>query len=189
MDKMKKARRPNWRRSILYGLDIETLCENLDEIAGNGSYYGYEDNGCEGEYYAEYKPLFDELAMGAEDLSGAIGTLEEYDPDGKSLDWDDFTVALMGGVREVWGYDAGEMDYFKMFDFYDEDAAVDAAAKRIEKLTKKELIRNFRRVMVLLLAYMDIKCAYDTLNTVVCELDDRAAAMQGGRASERMFVE
>lgn len=189
MAKLEKSCRPLWRKSILQGLDIATLQETLYEIGEGGDYYGYDDDGSKGDYYEEYKPLFDELAMGAQDLQEALDRIEEYDINGECIaNWDDFTVALLGGVKHPLGYDETEMDYFRMLDC-DEDAAVREAEKRLERLTKRQLVENFRQVLTLLMMYVDIKGAYDTLNAVVCELDDRAAAMQDGKASERMYVE
>ena len=133
------------------------------------------------------RPLFDELSAGASDLLDAISRLEEYDGEGFA-GWDDFTVALIGPVRKVLGYDASQMDYFDMM-AWDEEAAVREAEKRLQRLTKAQLIATFRRVMIALVAYWDIKGSFDTLSAVVNELDSRAAVLANGTPSQAMWVE
>lgn len=183
---LNQAKAPMWRRTMLQNLDLNTIIENLDEIGEAGDYYGYYDSSM-GEYYEEYRELFNELSMGACDLSEAISQIEEYDGESYA-GWDDCTVALLGGVKKVLGYDSGEMDYFSMLS-WDEERGVKEAEKRLMRLTKAQLIHLFRTVLVTLVAYMDIKGSFDTLSAVVNELDSRAASMQNGQMSQQMWVE
>ena len=171
---------------MLQRLSLDDIREDLEEISEAGDYYGYEGDSL-GEYYDEYRPLFDELSAGASDLLDAISRLEEYDGEGFA-GWDDFTVALIGPVHKVLGYDTSQMDYFSMM-AYDEAAAVREAEKRLQRLTKAQLIATFRRVMIALVAYWDIKGSFDTLSAVVNELDSRAAVLANGTPSQAMWVE
>lgn len=186
MDTLKKSKSPMWKRSMVQRLALCDISHDLEEISESGDYYGYEGESL-GEYYDEYRPLFDELSTGAYDLLEAIGRLQEFDGEA-FLGWDDFVVALIGPVRKVLGYDADQMDYFDMM-AWEERAAVQEAEKRLQRLTKAQLIAMFRRVMIALVAYWDIKGSYDTLSAVVNELDSRAAVLANGTPSQSMWVE
>lgn len=59
----------------------------------------------------------------------------------------------------------------------------------MQRLTKAQLITAFRRVMISLVAYWDIKGSFDTLSAVVNELDSRAAVLSNGTPSQSMWVE
>lgn len=184
--RLSQNKKPLWRKTMLQRLSLDDIRSDLDEISEAGDYYGYEDESL-GEYYEEYRPLFNELSTGAYDLLETIERIEEYDGEAFT-DWDDFTVALIGPVRKVLGYDSDEMDYFEMLTC-DEDAAVLEAEKRLQRLTKAQLIAMFRQVMISLVAYWDIKGSFDTLSAVVNELDRRAAVLANGTPSQSMWVE
>ena len=141
-----------WKKSMLADLNLYAVRSDLDSMADNGDMYGYS-GGDEG-YYQEYKEFFDELSCGAYHLLEAI---EEnfYAED----NWDIITVGLLGYQEEVWGFDAAEADYGKMLSPFMEDWAVEEAVTRLKRLTKDELIDQFRQVMVALLSYFDIKAS------------------------------
>ncbi len=167
---MKQSDTPLWKKSMLQHLNLGDITETLYEIFENGDMYGYEND--EAGYYQEYKEQFDELSFGANSL---LNALQEYD---LSEHWDDMTVCLLGQTTTVLGYDSVEMDYYHMADPYCEDLAVQEAQKRLMRLTKEELIRTFRSVMVVLTSFFDIKAAHDCLTSIVQELNERAAIME-----------
>lgn len=181
---MKQPQKPLWRKSMLDNLNIDNIFENLSEISGNGDYYGYErdtswnDYKNESGYYQEYKELFDELSVGAYDLEESM---RQYRSEKEWLNihdiWDDMTVALLGKTQKILGFDAIECDYYGMLDI-DEKWAQEECVKRIERLTKHEMIRAFREVMVSLTSFFDIKAAHDCLTSIVEELDYRGALLQ-----------
>ena len=76
------------------------------------------------------------------------------------------------------GYDTVETDYFHMVDPFCEKLAVQEAQKRLERLTKAELIRTFRSVMAVLVSFFDLKAAHDCLTSIVQELDEKAIIME-----------
>lgn len=184
--KLERSKTPLWRRTILQCLNLDDIRENLSEISEAGDYYGYDGESM-GEYYEEYRELFNELSMGAYDLLETMAEIEESDGEAFA-GWDDCTVALLGSTQNVLGYDTVETDYYHMLAL-DQELGVREAQKRLERLTKAQLIRLFRQVMVTLVSYLDIKSAYDTLNAVVCELDNRAVAMRDGKTSAQMWIE
>ena len=185
-ERLKQTEKPLWRKTMLQRLGIQDIQTDLYEISNAGDYYGYEGESM-GEYYEEYRELFNELSMGAGDLCDAIARIEEYDGE-DFAGWDDCTVALLGQTHQVLGFDPAETDYYGMMEF-EQDLGVKEAQKRLERLTKKQLISLFRQVLTVLVCYMDIKAAYDTLNAIVCELDNRAAIMQSGTPSAAMWIE
>lgn len=187
MDRLKRSEAPMWKKTALEHLSTADITENLEEITNADDYDGYSGSNM-GEYYEEYRELFNELSMGAGDLWEAIGRVKEYDGEAFA-GWDDCTVALLGQVQKVLGYDSTEMDYFGMLNPWDENQGVKEAEKRLMRLTKQQLVHLFRQVMVTLVAYMDIKGSYDTLNAVVTELDARAAAMDNGSMPQRARIE
>lgn len=185
MQRLIQKNMPIWRRTILEHMSMSEIGRYLEEIAESGDYHGYEGED-RGEYYEEYRELFDQLTIGAQDLMDEISVLEEYGQD-EVLRWDDFTVALLGGKYKVLGYN--DEDDFCAMPEEDEDYAVRVAQKRLEKMTKADLIKTFARVMELLMEYVDIKAAYDTLAAVVVELDNRAALHKSGAEPQRAWIE
>ena len=183
---MKQSERPIWRKSMLQTLNLDSICEYLDEISESGDAYGYEtDNEYHTDrtgYYQEYKELFDDLSDGAYRLVETLRSLDLREH------WDDMTVALLGKTHSVFGYDVMQEDYDGMLSFC-EDLAVEEAMKRIEQLNKKEMIRCFRRVLTTLILFFDIKASHDCLTSIVTELDERAAMMDNGTAPQRSWVE
>lgn len=171
---MKQSKNPVWKKSCLCrSLDWEGITDWLEEIGENGDPYGYE---CDEEgYYNDYKELFDDLSAGAwalyeQLMSDEVGGLREV--------WDDMTVGLLGDLYTVWGYDTAELDYFKLSDGYEEELAQKEAIKRLEHMTKAELIKNFRKVLTAIVMFFDIKAAHDCLTSIVAELDERGALLE-----------
>ena len=172
---MKQSKTPLWKKSCLCGsLGWEDITEWLEEISENGDMYGYEGSSIEG-YYNDYKDEFDELSAGAwalyEQLMGdEVGGLRDM--------WNDMTVGLLGDLYTIWGYDAAELDYFKLGDGYEEELAQNEAVKRLERMTKAELIKSFRKVLMLIVMFFDIKAAHDCLTSIVGELDEKGALLE-----------
>lgn len=167
---MKQSQTPLWKKSALQHLNLYDIKEYLYEISDNGDMYGY-DGGDEG-YYQEYKDCFDDLAAGAYRL---WETLDESDIE---ENWDDMTVALLGETHKVLGFDSVEEDYFHLVNGYEEDFAVEEAKKRIMRLTKQDMMRTFRKVLGVLVAFYDIKTAHDCLTSIVTELDEKGALLE-----------
>lgn len=171
---MEQSKKPLWKKSMLQSLNFYEIIEFLDEIGNNGDPYGYarEESG----YYQEYKDQFDELSDGAYRLWDALDNSDYGDCRLRDI-WDDMTVALLGYREKVLGFDWIEEDYFAMLSPL-EDAAVQEAEKRLMRFTKEQLIRNFRKVLTVLVLFFDIKAAHDCLTSIVEELDERGAILE-----------
>ena len=74
MNRLPDNKRPMWKKTMLQRLSLNDIQEDLEEISEAGDYCGYEGESL-GEYYDEYRPLFDELAMGAYDLLESISRI------------------------------------------------------------------------------------------------------------------
>jgi len=180
---MKQSKTPLWKKSMLQSLNWWDITSSLDEICENGCEFGYEQfDREESVYYHEYKDHFDDLAAGASSLYNTL-----VDSEIRS-NWDNMTVALLGYSQQVLGYDAVQADYYAMMSF-EENWAVEEATKRIERLTKRQMIHCFREVLTTLLLFFDIKASHDCLTSIVEELDERAAMSQKGEAPQRAWVE
>ena len=176
---MQRSKTPLWKKSCLAcSLSYDNVTEWLEEVGNNGDMFGYEDSSIEG-YYNEYKDQFDELSGGAwsmyEQLVGGDIIYGKYD-DFREL-WDDMTVNLLGDLYTVWGWNPAELDYFKISSF-EEELAVQECKKRLMRLTKEELIENFRKVLMVLVVFYDIKAAHDCLTSIVEELDEKGALLE-----------
>ena len=169
---MKQPTKPLWKKSMLQSLNLYDIMEYLYEISDNGDIYGYErEEDGESGYYQDYKEQFDELAAGAYNLHEAMCGFDMKEH------WDDMVVALLGETQKVLGYDTVEADYFHMLNPWEEEWATTEATKRIERLSKHELIKCFRTVMATLVSFFDIKASHDCLTSIVEELDERGALL------------
>lgn len=174
---MKQSKTLLWKKSCLSSLDFDSITEWLEEIGENGDPYGYE--GDEEGYYRDYKELFDDLSAGAYSMYEQLIDESYYgDYDDFRTMWNDMTVGLLGDLFTVYGYDPAELDYFRLSDPYEEEIAVKEAGKRLMRMTKEQLIRNFRKVLMTLVVFYDLKAAHDCLTSVVTELDERGALLE-----------
>lgn len=179
---MKQSNTPIWKRSCLASsLSFDNIIDWLDEIGNNGDMYGYEDSSIEG-YYNDYKELFDDLSASAWAMHESLTDYDFYTTygvyDNFRNAWNDITVGLLGDLYTISGYDAAELDYFKLSDTYEEELAVQEAEKRLMRLTKQELVRNFRKVLTTIVMFFDIKTAHDCLTSIVETLDEKGALLE-----------
>lgn len=179
---MKTANRPKtplWKKSMLAKMDLASVRDALYEIADNGDAYGYE-YGDEAGYYAEYKDQFDELSAQAGMLQDAIDAaisekcMDEYE---LAEQWNDITVAMLGELYTVLGFDCVEMDYYGIL-APEEEWAQEEARKRLERLTKAQLLDRFAFVWKVLILFYDLKAAHDCLVAIVEELDEKGALLE-----------
>lgn len=168
---MNQPKTPLWKRSMLEKLNLYDIRDQLQEICENGDMYGYDHGEIEG-YYNEYKEQFDDLSALAYNLDEAM---TEYDVEEH---WNDMTVALLGQLYNVLGFDQQELDYFNLLNTFEEEWAQNEAVKRILQMTKKDMLMLFRKVLCTVILFYDIKAAHDCLTSIVEELDERAAIMK-----------
>ena len=170
---MNQKKNAIWKKSILEGLSFEDITECLYEMTEKGDYLGYESGLSDSEYAEEFRELYNEVNYGAQNL---LDALYENSADVRE-NWDDMTVGMLGEIHSVYGFDAAEIDYFKLTE-YTSEYAIEEAKKRLMRLTKDELINTFSKVFKIVLGYIDIKSAFDTIDAVVTELDYRGALLE-----------
>ena len=168
-----KREKPIWKKSMLDGLDLGSIQNELYDMSENGDFWGYDDRD-EGSYYDEFRELFNEIAAGATELNEAIDNWRCM-MDGA---WDDLTVGMLGNTQRVLGFDTVERDYYRMTEPYMEDWAQEEACKRVEHWTKREMMGNFKFVLSTIVSYLDLKAASDTMLAVMAELDYRGAMLE-----------
>lgn len=175
---MKQSKTPLWKKSMLADLSYDAITEWLEEIGENGDPYGHEDSEIEG-YYNDYKEQFDELSAGAWAMYEELTDYSYYSDDYDSFQavWNDMTVGLLGDLYTVYGYDAAQLDYTKIFGI-ESDWAVQECEKRLMRMTKQDLIKNFRKVLTILTMFFDLKTAHDCLTSIVEELDEKGALLE-----------
>lgn len=184
-----QSKTPLWRKSMLQKMSLSDITDMLEEIAGNGDPYGYE-YGDESGYYAEYKDQFDELSAQAgilqEEIMNAVSN--KYEDEYEFADqWNDITVAMLGDLFTVMGYDSVEMDYYGILNS-EEEWAQEEARKRLERLTKAHLLDRFAFVWKTMLFFFDIKTAHDCLTAIVEELDEKGAILEKkNEAMDRLY--
>lgn len=175
---MKQSKTPLWKKSMLADLSYDAITLWLEEIGENGDPYGYEDSDTDG-YYSDYKEQFDELSAGAWAMYEELTDYSYYNDDYDSFQavWNDMTVGLLGDLYTVYGYDAAQLDYTKIFGI-ELEWAVQECEKRLMRMTKQDLIKNFRKVLTILTMFFDLKAVHDCLTSIVEELDEKGALLE-----------
>lgn len=163
-----KARTLHYRKAIVKDLNYDTMVEKLwdmEEECTEVQYYVDSDdetliNALDGDEDAayEFKMMFAELSAECEqmilDLKDCY--VSEY--------FNEFFVAIGGGdvANGLLGWDTYEHDYYGIDIFYNEDA-VKYARKKLERLTKSELLLCAQSCMKILFAYIGLQHRYDCL--------------------------
>ena len=178
--RQEKARDLRWKRGALESLGSAWLMSGLEEIEGACSdvkYYIDEDdetliNALDGdeEQALEFKMMFADLGADADRLRGAVEDWqfdsEDYDACTLELvglsgdDYDDATVAMMGGEFDLYGYDTYERDYYRLTGCIEGKWAQSEAAKRLMRKTKQELLDCVRRSWCVFLEFFDLQQRY-----------------------------
>lgn len=170
-----RARNLRYRKAIVKDANIETIQEELNEIyeeCDNVRYYfeGDDDtllnalDGDEDEAY-EFKMMFSDLSYECERMMEDLhyGYVPEY--------FDNFFVAASSN-EALMGWDAFEGDYFGLGDSFEENLARKEARKRMERMTKNEIMEAAQVCFRVFRAYMGIRHRYDCLKAAMDILRD-----------------
>jgi len=153
---------PLWKKSCIENLRFEDIESNLYEMSEIEYQYGGN------ERHEDFYVFITDVSARASQLSEQIYEFKYYLAD-KGDDcpwWDDYCVSLLGGAYNILGYDIEEMDYYSIFKNafgIGEELAVEEAKKRMERLTKSELIDRWNKFIVILTSYLELKAAYDAV--------------------------
>ena len=179
--KSEKTRKICYKKALVNGMnydeivnEVRQIMEECDEI----SYYSKEDFEDladilgNDEMAYEFKMTFGTLSADCYKLSE---DLRDYDiPEY----FNDFFVAIKGGNYGdgLLGYDADEGDYFGL-DTSEIWAAEEISRKRIERLTKSEIISTATKCFRIFMAFVGIQSRYQDLKTAIDILRDRHSGL------------
>lgn len=167
MTKAEKAKELRYKKAILAEFNLESICTELDEISYNCEEIRWVIDGEEGTLIAaldgddeeafEFRMGFSELDAECEELYELLHGeyVTEY--------FDNFLTGISdgSGMRLV-GYDDYEADYYGLIG-YDETLAIKEAKKRIERLTKQQIISAANQAFRVLMCFLNIRYRYDYL--------------------------
>jgi len=159
---MEKKAVPLWKYSCIDGLDFDSITSDIESMSEFE--WKYENHSRK----EDFQIFFVDISARAEQLQELMHNYRYYLAERDDCrGWNDFCVVMFGGTRRVLGYDVEEMDYYSLFGrgFGEsgEDLAIEEAGKRLERLSKKELIERWQKVLTVLTAYFELKASYDSL--------------------------
>ena len=165
--KKAKARNLRYKKAILSDLNFESIKEELYEISEKCDEVRWIANGDEAtlisaldgdeEEAFEFRLAFSDLSIECERLFDLLN--EEYICEY----FDDFLTGISNGsTMRLIGYDDYEEDYFKLT-AYEETLSSRESQKRIERLTKKELISAANQVFRVLICFFNVRYKFDYL--------------------------
>lgn len=174
--KREKAYQLRYKKPIVKNINIETITEELWDIAtecDNVKYYFDTDddtllNALDGDEEQEYefKMMFADLCAECEQMQSDLQ--EAYIP----KIFNDLFVAAGGGDYGggLLGWDSYEGDYYRLD--ISSSFAEDESMKRCMQLSKKDLIGNMRWCLKILYQYIGLKNRYDSLKAALDILKD-----------------
>ena len=170
--KRQKARALRYKKAIVTDMNMDAIQEKLWEIQEECEnvrwYFDSEDdtllNALDGdeEEEHEFKMMFADLCSECEQMMNDLNDI--YVPQC----FDEFFTAIVG--RDLMGWDEYEGDYYGLEDSWEERKAQEESQKRMERMTKKQILeaahicfRIARQYMALMHRYDCIKAALDIL--------------------------
>lgn len=173
--KRNKARNLRYKKAIAKEVNIDKIREDLYDImeeCDNVRYYfeGEDEtllNALDGneEEEFEFKMMFSDLSAECEQMQEDLHW--EYIPE----HFDDFFCAA-STREELIGWDQYEGDYFGLGSSYEEEYARQEARKRMQRLTKEELMQTAQICFRIFRAYIGIKGRYESLKAAFDILRD-----------------
>ncbi len=183
--KREKARQLRYKKPIAKGLNLMDIQNSLDEMAeacDEVRYWTEQDDdilyaaldGDEDDAY-EFKMMFADLTAEIErfreDLFDRYYT--SYKDELVINHFDDVMVGIGAGEHTggYLGWDSYEGDYFGIEDTSD-DWLESEAGKKLERLTKKELIETMGECLKVVMAYIGLQNRYDSIKAALDILRD-----------------
>ncbi len=173
--KRNKAKNLRYKKAIAKDLNIDMihneLCEIMEEC-DNVRYFFEEDsetllNALDGneEDEFEFKMMFADLSAECERMWEDLQW--EYVPEC----FDDFFCAASSN-EGLLGWDSFEGDYFGLGSSWEEEKAREESRKRMQRLTKDQLMETAQRCFRIFRAYIGIRGRYDSLKAAFDILRD-----------------
>jgi chromosome segregation ATPase len=188
--KREKARNLRYKKAISKNMNLETIQEMLWEMqeeCDNVRYYFETDdetllNALDGDEDQEYefKMMFADLCAECEQMERDMS--DEYIPEC----FDTFFGAIDSG--QLMGWDEYEGDYFGLNDGYEERWAHEENRKRMERMTKKEILDAAHICFKVAKQYLALMHRYDCLKAALDILrDENTGYLQMVKAIEEKY--
>lgn len=167
MTAQEKAKQLRYKKAVLAEFNLEAIQTELYDISEECDEIRWIANGDEGalidaldgdeDEAFEFRMAFSELSTECEHLYSILR--DEYICDC----FDDFIAGVSdgSGMRLI-GYDSYEEDYYGLTS-YEGRLGCQEAQKRLERLTKKELITAGNQTFRLLICFLNVRYKYDYL--------------------------
>ena len=167
LSKAEKARNLRYKKAILEDFNFEAIRDELSEIEGVCDEIRWVEDGDEAKLIAaldgdeeeafEFRMMFSELSSECERLNDLL--YENYISD----HFDDFFAGISDGSgMRMLGYDVYEEDYYGLTSF-EGRAGCREAQKRLERLTKKELLGAASQAFRIMVCFLNVRYKFDYL--------------------------
>lgn len=164
-DRIQRAREMRYKKSIVKSMNLDDIRNTLYEIEEESSNVQWLDDELGaledilGEDEAqEFRMLYADLSNNANRLQEEMDELE-----GLYENFDDVAVVLSNDDDTLMGFDSYVEDYYGLEPGWESNQAIAEAGKRLERLTKKELIQTFQDCQRLMWAFANIRLKYERL--------------------------
>lgn len=161
-----KAKARRYKKPLLKDLNMETIRETLQDIAEASTDIQWMEQDDllsqmlgDDDDASEFKISFGLLAGDAYQME------EELQDDYLVPEFFDLWFAAMGG-GEMLGYDEYEGDYYSL-ERFDEELAQQESRKKLERMTKKEIIDMASQCFKIATDYLSIKNRYEDLRAAL----------------------
>lgn len=186
-----KAKNLRYKKAIAVGMNLEDIrqwiydtfnaLEDVTYVAQNDDMFVEAFDGDEEEAF-EFRMAFNTLSC---DIERFRDDLEEaWIPEC----FDDFFCACAGNGDDLAGYDTVEQDYFGLLNSYECEAAQEEAGKRLERLTKKDIIEAAQQCFRVSVAFLGLRSRYEDLRSAVDIIRaQNDGLMSGIKAIEELY--
>lgn len=164
-----KAKQILWKKSIHKELNLQNMMDQMQEISEKCGDVEYvlenESEETLGELLGdddtayEFRLAFSDLDSECDMVSDMLWGLDDLTAE----HFDDFFVALTYTDSSLFGYDSFEDEWYDL-ESYMTSWAVQEASKRLQKLTKQQLIEVAQASFRVATLYLNIKDRFDSLN-------------------------
>lgn len=155
-----------------YGELVETLwaiqedCYEIRDMVADDEKLIAALDGDEEEAY-EFQMAFADVEGSCDQLIGAIEERQrDLREDEVEREYNDCTVALVGELYKLVGYDSYEEDYYGLTS-WDREYAEEESGKRLMRKTKAEMLNTIGYNMRLFLGYQNLKQQYEHLKATI----------------------
>lgn len=180
---IEKARKLRYKKALVKEISYDFIMETLNEIEWDcdevkvyckDDFDELADVLGDDEEAEEFATQFAILSNDAYALKYDIEDLEFNDDECIQKYFDNFFVAMGGGDfgSGILGYDDSEGDYFGL-DIYESEFAEEESQKRLQRLTKSEIISTATRCFRIFMAFTGVYSRYQDLKTAIDILKDR----------------